>query len=161
MKKVFVLILAVMFFAACENKAVQQEQQPVPAITLTGETTRNLDAIFSYSTGRLNNIAPNEVVVIRTQEELEKICPSRISAPSIDFHNECIIFTRVETASISDEVTEVNLYKTSRIGTFDLHVRIRACIDCYTSIGHLYPYGVFKIAPDKINTINLSVQYDK
>lgn len=161
MKKVFVLILAVMFFAACENKAVQQEQQPVPAITLTGETTRNLDAIFSYSTGRLNNIAPNEVVVIRTQEELEKICPSRISAPSIDFHNECLIFTRVETASISDEWTEIQLYKTAKIGTFDLHVRMKACTECYAAIGHHYPYGVFMIAPDEISKINLSVQYEK
>lgn len=160
MKNIFLPIIALSLFLTCScrtHHTPDLQDGNVPQITIQNNS---LAEIFSKSNQKLlRNIPQNgdTVIVIRSETELMNICPDNVEVPSIDFSKNCIVYASVTTASISDELVSNKLYYSKDSKTYIFDVCIQHCIECFAAIGHVYPYGIYKISPTSINDIELKV----
>lgn len=159
MKKYFLLAFVALMCVACEKKTEQGIQEIVPLVQLDQKTISSLDAIFDHQNDLINKISSSDVVIVRSSAEMGKICPSGVPAPSIDFEKQCLIFTRIESPSISDEWSGIQLCRNMENNTFELTIQMKACTECFDAIGNFYPYGLFEISPQEINKITRKVVY--
>lgn len=176
MKAKFYLIgLAVMaaLLVACTHNDNEKEF-PLPdgvvaSVDLPEDVEFCLDQIFMYSNAKLRafenyNISEDDtkpVYVIQSKKELETICPDKIDVPVIDFSNNCIIYSVISTPATPYEILATELSFKNDVNTFYFAVDIQKCSECWTTSGHLYPYGVYPFPARRIKYIELIVTYQE
>ncbi len=103
-----------------------------------------LDDIFCDWNRELRDLKEDSVYVISSQEKLQSICPDYVETfPDIDFSKNCIVFTYIESPSISDKIVSIDLVKEDNLKFI---VTINKAEAGWTAVGQFYPYGVYKMS---------------
>lgn len=146
-------ILTIDSFTYSKNSLIKnfklQKAEQIPVVALSEQEKKQMDAIFSCSNERLNE---NNVVVIRTMEELKAICPDNITPPEIEFSEQCIVFASLP--NITNEVIKNGLFRNNSNDLFEFVVIADKSIGEET----IYTYGVYAIPPSRITKIKAMVQ---
>lgn len=163
MKANFFILTMVTMLVACAQSNINSEI--ISPVVLDEDVTDRLNEVFNGNNAKLRlfgnqNISSSidkPVYIIQSERDLESICPNNIDFPKIDFSKCCIIYSSIQTSSISDELLATSLYFSKERNMFYFNVSIQKCVDCWTSIGYLYPYGVYSLSPLSISNIELII----
>lgn len=124
-------------------KLVKKDRNSIPLVVLDSLNKSLLDEVFCDYNLELKNIIKDSVYVISSQEELQSIYPDYIEIfPDIDFSKNCIVFTYIESPSISDKIVSINLVKEDSLKFI---VTINEAEEGWTAVGQFYPYGVYRM----------------
>lgn len=167
MKKItFLLALPLyMLLSTSCNTHNPESTVMIPHANLDEHVVLLLDEIFSKSNPKLYSdhvqncslSTDKPIFIIKSESELESICPDNIEIPIFDFSNNCIIYSHIQTPSVSDEIlyTELAFQENSNLHYFI--VSIQKCTDCWDAIGECFPYGIFSVNPTEIRNAELKL----
>ena len=158
--KLFIFAALAVLFAACNSNNPSEIREFVPQVQLDEESADCLRVIFSYEqNNKLREFANFQPIIVRSEEELQSLCPEYLTAPKLDFANQCLIFVPIETSSISDEWIDMQLYRIDKKRNFNAVINMFKCRECYTAIGHFYPFGLFDISPKEVSNVSHEIKY--
>lgn len=103
-----------------------------------------------------------QVYIVRSQEELQKLCPDTLAAPAIDFSKNCILFSFLTTPSIIQRLlsSELNYHKNQDVFVLDVNISDYGDDATYPdAIGFLFPFGVYPLSPEILKHVDVAEHY--
>jgi hypothetical protein len=147
--KILILLFAAcaMFFG-CSNSDSKNESMWI-AIYSSNDIAikKTLDGIFSENNTLVKDVRSDTLLIINTKEEFLQVC-NNTAYSQIDFQNQCIVWGKIQTSSISNKILNKRLFACSSSDSYKYEVVIDKCTECWTAIGSLYFWDIF---PQKIN----------
>ncbi len=129
--------------------------EEVPEAELSAENKKRLDAIFTPDNPYFHSDRVNECTtcVVRSEEELQAMCPDNVSLPEIDFSKECIVFSYIQVPSINSGLIGTTLYHSPLNDLYEYYIKIQRCYNCYEAMDHRVAYSVHTIPGNSIRYI--------
>ncbi len=113
-----------------------------------------LNAVFSETNPLVANIPGDTLFyVIHSKEELAKVSMNINTPIDIDFENQTLVWGRILTSSISDNIHSKQLSVCESSSDYKYTVTVGKCIDCWTALGNLYFWDIY---PRKIDAKDIA-----
>ena len=155
---VVLMLSACNFFEVPDNGPIIKGVQ-VENIDFTKDDYDALQQIFTLKNPLMKELVysyeklSEEVLLIGSQAELQKLCPDSVQVPVIDFERHCFIFALVATPSTQSEVRKVELYLQDT-GEATLYTEILST-SMDGKVGLAMPYAVFNLHADRIKNLKI------